>query len=139
MAELKHKGCGGVISIDIARGFTLRTHSIMITPTEVRLGVLQLDTSPLGDNPSFICGTCSKTFEIEEGLEQITAMCLVCTKQKPVDELYTSYAFPCICEKCKKEISGEGKTKSKMAEYFDISLSSIKFTPIVEILKKPIS
>jgi len=137
MAEFKHKSCGGVISVDVASGFTLRTHSILLTPSEIRLGVLQLDINSEGGNPAFFCETCHEKFDMESGLEKITSMCLVCSKQKPIEELFTSFPFPCICEGCKKELSGESKAKkSKLIECFNLSTAGIVFTPLSDVLKK---
>jgi hypothetical protein len=140
MAELKHKTCNGIISIDIAGGFTLRTHSIILTPSEVRLGVLELNVNSQEKEPQLVCVKCEQKFDLEGDLDNVVAMCLVCSKYKSVNELYTSFSFPCICEGCKKEISGESKgKKNKLADIFDVSTSSIKFIPIVEVLRKPIS
>lgn len=138
MAELKHKGCGGVISIDVAGMFYFRTHSIIITPSELRLGVLQLEDKRARENAKLVCVKCEAEFDMEAGLKEVTGMCLVCTKPKSVEDLWVSFAFPCICTGCKKAVSGEGQ-KGKLSEVFDISLSSMKFTSFVEILKKPIS
>lgn len=137
--ELKHKNCGGVISIDIANMFSLKTHSIILTPEQVKLGVLDLVVrGSRQGSPSFLCAKCDEKFKIEH-LEDVVAMCLVCTKSKPVDDLYTSYAIPCICGECKKEVTGKGEGKSPLAECFDVSLSDMKFTSLVDILKKPIN
>lgn len=144
MAELKHKKCGGVISVDIANMYALRTHSIIITPQEVKLGVLEL--APLrttGQMASLICNSCEERFAIdEEGLEEIVAMCLVCSHKKPASELYVSFSFPLVCSSCKDVLSGTGKPSAKKEEltkYFSLKGSTIEFKPLVDILKKPIS
>jgi hypothetical protein len=141
MAELKHVKCGGIISIDMADMFTLRTHSIMVTPTELKLGVVELSPSRSRSNhPKFLCTECDKKFAMkEEEMENIAAMCLVCVRQKPVTELYVSMRFPCICKECKDAVSGEGGKDAEIAKYFDMSLSDTVFTPFVDILKKPVS
>lgn len=138
--ELKHHKCGGIVVVDVAGGFTLRTHSIMVTPTEVRLGVLELTAKPRGGETSYVCTKCEEQFDPnKDGLDNVTAMCLCCSKQKPVTELFMSFHFPAICSTCKDEITeGKGKKKSPMYDYIDLSKSSIQFVPVINVLKKPL-
>lgn len=140
MAELKHRKCKGVVSIDIAEGFSLRTHSLAISPSEVRLGVLELTVKTGKHSPKYVCSSCNHRFSFDDDLEGMVAMCLMCSKDKPVSEIYTSFPFPCICEDCKSTITGKparGQT-SELGKYFNLSLSSIEFTPFVNLLKKPL-
>lgn len=140
MAELKHRRCGGIVSVDLAGLFTLRTHSIIISPTEVRLGVLELNVSERAGKTMLVCGRCDEKFDTEGGLDEVVSLCLVCTRNKPVSELYTAYQFPCVCEDCKNDLTGKGKNKdNKLAQVLNLSMSSVRFTPLVEVLRKPIS
>ena len=141
MAELRHAKCGGKISIDMIEMFSLRTHSIMVTPTELKLGVVELAaTRSRSSHPKFMCNECEKKFAMKEDeMDNITAMCLVCVKQKSISQLYVSFRFPCICDECKDAVtSGEGKNL-EVIKCFDMSQTDTQFIPFVDILKKPIS
>lgn len=145
MAELRHKKCGGIITINIERAFTLKTHSMAISPVGISVGVLELaignDKSPI--KPEFSCNICQRKFEILKGNSEIESKCLVCVKIKPLEDLWVSYHFPCICSSCKDALMGDDKNPSnesvrKILPYFSLKSSGIEFVKLSDILSKKI-
>jgi hypothetical protein len=144
MAQLKHKGCNGVMAVDIADQFVLRTHSIRVTPVDVQLGVLELNIKPGRRNkPKLVCNKCERKYDMDGDLDGVVTMCLVCTKSKPVQDVFVAYQFPCICSSCIKDLTEENdgkksKDREGLAQYLNVSMSDIKFVSYIEVLKKPI-
>jgi hypothetical protein len=117
MTQLRHKGCGGNLVLDVSGAVALLTPSFNFGVDSVGVGVVELskrnNSVPIGK--LFMCSKCSnpvKTLEIE-------GQCIVCRKHHSPSRLNVTNAVPLICDDCFAAL-GENppeKISTKASEY----------------------
>lgn len=117
MTQLRHKGCGGQLLLDITGAVALLTPSFNFRVESTGIGTVELskreNSVPIGQ--LFMCSKCSQpTKQLE-----MEGQCIVCRKYQPVSKLNITSAVPLICTDCLEQM-GETppeKISTKVAEY----------------------
>jgi hypothetical protein len=124
MTQLRHKGCGGQLLLDVSGAVALLTPSYNLSVGSAGIGTVELsrrgNSVPIGN--LFLCSKCSqspKQIEIE-------GQCIVCRKYLPVSKLNITAAIPLLCTDCLGQL-GEippEKISTKVAEYRSMMIIS---------------
>jgi len=124
MTQLRHKGCGGQLLLDVSGAVALLTPSFNFRVESTGIGTVELSkrgkSVPIGQ--LFLCSKCAqspKQLEIE-------GQCIVCRKYLPVSKLNITTAVPLICTDCLEQM-GEvppEKMSTKVAEYRNMMVIS---------------
>ena len=124
MTQLRHKGCGGQLLLDVSGAVALLTPSFNFRVESTGIGTVELSergkSVPIGQ--LFLCSKCAqspKQLEIE-------GQCIVCRKYQPTSKLNITTAIPLICGDCLEQM-GEvppEKMSTKVAEYRNMMVIS---------------
>lgn len=141
------KRCSGHLCVDVSDMFIIRSPSLAFSPSGIRVGVLEITGKDSTSNDiKFICSKCSQTLSIQEIKEKSVCECSVCQTKHPVSEMWSANDAMFLCETCKRYLTGEATENvsaqvRKVAEYIFYSSgpkSDRKFTPMSEVLSKPV-
>ena len=117
MTQLRHKGCGGQLLLDVTGAVALLTPSFNFRVDSTGIGTVELSkrgkSAPIGQ--LFMCSKCSQPTKQSE----MEGQCIVCRKYLPVSKLNITSAVPLICTDCLEQM-GETppeKISTKVAEY----------------------
>lgn len=142
MTQLKHgssKKCGGILMVDASAGISLLTPSYSFKSSgEFTLGIVELtERKSAKFLDIFVCSKCTQTFAPDS--DEISAMCNVCRKDRPVSKMFVSSAIAQICEGCMEYLQDPSKKTEdeRIIEYrrFNSFPEKLIFVPMRRIMQ----
>lgn len=141
-----HKGCGGVMSIDILKSFTWKSPSITLTPDGLKIGVTEFrGTSGKKNGVAFSCNKCDKEISIADAGSELELECTVCQKKFSIEHVSNNRQLQCVCDDCQQVLTGKKEPTTARQKDFvkyiflGAKQKDISFVPVTTILDKSVS
>ena len=144
---LSHRkaGCNGPVVIDMSNAAKLYAPSFAIDIGGIKNVTLDIQImNSTKTEPTYYCIKCGETVLTDDIGKDLSAVCQVCGKTKPVDSIRVHELIVAICNSCEKEINddlsetSEGDSNIKnFVEVFSLR-KRINTVPMVSVLKNPI-
>jgi len=132
-----HTICHSLLRIDLSKQIKFVATSVAINPFGFNFGAVEVTGTSLSSS-SGLGFECPKCGSLEKKENEVCCQCLVCLKNKPLKEIFTSMEIPYICQDCLKQLTSPDVRKDseeikQMREFLSIP-DEINFKSILDIL-----
>jgi hypothetical protein len=131
-----HKSCGGTLLPDCGNMFTIKSPSLSISLTGVKIGVLEIQSKNNSGVLLLNCSKCDASIKSTE-LDEIVCECVICHKKGDIKEMNVSKEYPLFCDSCKAILAGEAESPEDMRRVFSYLSAPTKsaIKPLTTVLK----